>query len=246
MIIKPLPNDEHLFELRSIIICEICGGDSLLREDPRYDSTTEKYRDEKCLNDKCRYYKFDCGTLRNEEYNFFGEPNEYKDNPESSGFHTPEEWKDLLEYIGYRKCEKCGKVNSTLVESDNYGRFFEDPEKGKNELLWELQTCKEMDFSDKTFKKSLRELEVDLKNSQTNLKNCKDEEIRIQYGILIEGYEKELKGCKLFHEFSKKRTEDRITQIEEKIKMLETKEESPYYCDECEMDPHHIIQDSLF
>ena len=67
MIIKPLPNDEHLFQVRSIIICKICGGDSLLIEQPRYDSTTEKYRNEKCLNDKCRYYKFDPGTLRTEE-----------------------------------------------------------------------------------------------------------------------------------------------------------------------------------
>ena len=177
----------------------------------------------------------------------------FRETVESSGFYTPEEWKTELEYLGYRKCDKCGKVNSTLVESDNYDELIYYQEKDKELLLRELSDRTDMDYSDKTFKKSIRELEVDLKNSQTGLNNCKDEEIRIQYGILIEGYEKELKGCKLFHEFSKKRTEDRIIQIEEKlqkieeeIKMLETKEESPYYCDECEMDPHHIIQDSLF
>ena len=37
-----------------------------------------------------------------------------------------------------------------------------------------------------------------------------------------------------------------LQKIEEELQMLETKEESPYYCDECEMDPHHIIQYSLF
>ena len=166
-------------------------------------------------------------------------------------FYTLEEWKYELEYLGYRKCDKCGKVNSTLVESVNYSELICYQEQFKEELLIELSNLKGFDYSDKTFKKSIRELEVDLNNSQTGLNNCKDEVVRKRYEILIEGYEKDLKEQKWGHEFGKKRTEDKIPQIEEKlqkieeeIKMLEKKrhrygtglhsEESPYYCDECE------------
>ena len=50
---------------------------------------------------------------------------------ESSGFYTPEDWKIELERLGYRKCDKCGKVNSTLVESDNYDVLIYYQEKDK-------------------------------------------------------------------------------------------------------------------
>ena len=60
------------------------------------------------------------------------------------------------------------------------------------------------DDPDKTFKKSIRELEVDLNNSQTGLNNCKDEVVRKRYEILIEGYEKDLKEQKWGHEVGKK------------------------------------------
>ena len=175
----------------------------------------------------------------------------FNERVESSGFYTPEDWKYELERLGYRKCDKCGKVNSTLVESVNYCGLIDDQEIYKEELSMELSNWKSLDYSDKPFKESIRELEVDLKNSQTGLNNCKDEVVRKRYEILIKGYEKELKQEKLGHEFGKKSSEDEITQIEEKlqkiedeIKMLEKKkerygtglhsEESPYYCDECE------------
>ena len=58
--------------------------------------------------------------------------NEYKDNPESSGFHTPEEWKDLLEYIGYRKCEKCGNVDYPHNEESPY--YCQDCETEEEEV----------------------------------------------------------------------------------------------------------------
>ena len=48
----------------------------------------------------------------------------FRETVESSGFYTPEEWKYELEYLGYRKCDKCGKVNSTLVESVNYDELI--------------------------------------------------------------------------------------------------------------------------
>ncbi len=124
----------------------------------------------------------------------------FRETVESSGFYTPEEWKYELEYLGYRKCDKCGKVNSTLVESVNYDELIYYIEKDKEELLRELSDRTDMDYSDKTFKKSNRIIQI----------------------------------------------EEKLQKIEEEIKMLETKEESPYYCDECEMDPHHIIQYSLF
>ena len=59
---------------------------------------------------------------------------------------------------------------------------------------------------------------------------------RINGDVCTEEKKERLKAQKLNKEKEKK----------EELQMLETKEESPYYCDECEMDPHHIIQDSLF
>ena len=59
---------------------------------------------------------------------------------------------------------------------------------------------------------------------------------RIKGDVCTEEKKERLKAQKLNKEKEKK----------EELQMLETKEESPYYCDECEMDPHHIIQDSLF
>ena len=41
--------------------CEICGGRSHLVEDSRYDS-----REEHCLNENCRHYNVDSGTLKEE------------------------------------------------------------------------------------------------------------------------------------------------------------------------------------
>ena len=66
---------------------------------------------------------------------------------------------------------------------------------------------------------------------------------RIKGDVCTEEKKERLKAQKLNKEKEKK---EELQKIEEELQMLETKEESPYYCDECEMDPHHIIQDSLF
>ena len=86
--------------------CEICGGQSFLVEDSHYDSTEEH-----CLNEKCRFYNVDSGTLKDEcpEHTFDG-----------SGFRTPDEFKEFLEEMEWKKCEKCGNVDYPHNEESPY------------------------------------------------------------------------------------------------------------------------------
>ena len=46
--------------------CEICGGKSFLVEDTHYNSTEEH-----CLNENCRHYNVDSGSLKKENPNCF-------------------------------------------------------------------------------------------------------------------------------------------------------------------------------
>ena len=82
--------------------CEICGGKSFLVEDTRYDSSEEH-----CLNENCRHYNVDSGSLKKENPNCF----------DGVGVETPEGWKNMLEHIGYKKCEKCGIVEGKCDDS---------------------------------------------------------------------------------------------------------------------------------
>ena len=82
--------------------CEKCGGESWLCEDTRYDSTEEH-----CLNENCRYYYVDSGTLKEENPNAF----------DGVGFDTPEDWIEMLDRFGYKKCVKCGKVEDKCDDS---------------------------------------------------------------------------------------------------------------------------------
>jgi len=85
--------------------CEICGGKSFLVEDTQYNSTEEH-----CLNEKCRYYNVDAGTLIKENPNAF----------QGVGEDTPEGWLTMLKYIGYKKCEKCGSVDGEWDENSPF------------------------------------------------------------------------------------------------------------------------------
>tara|TARA_E500000331_G_C16706286_1_gene476124 strand:+ start:119 stop:421 length:303 start_codon:yes stop_codon:yes gene_type:complete len=85
--------------------CEICGGRSHLLEDTRFDS-----REEHCLNENCRHYNVDSGTLKYE----------WEDAFDGVGFDTPEGWKDMLEHIGYIKCGKCGNVGMIYDEDSPF------------------------------------------------------------------------------------------------------------------------------
>ena len=96
--------------------CEKCGGESWLCEDTHYDSTEEH-----CLNENCRYYYVDSGTLKEENPNAF----------DGVGFDTPEDWKDMLEHIFYKKCEKCRDVVGNYVEGSP---FCEDCETEEEEV----------------------------------------------------------------------------------------------------------------
>ena len=83
--------------------CEICGDKSWLVEDTRYDSTEEH-----CLNDKCRFYHVDSGTLKYENPDSSGvNPHAFDGN----GVHTLEGWKHTLECFGFKQYEKCGHVD---------------------------------------------------------------------------------------------------------------------------------------
>ena len=86
--------------------CEICGGQSFLVEDSHYDSIEEH-----CLNEKCRFYNVDSGTLKDEcpEHTFDG-----------SGFRTPDEFKEFIEDMGWLKCEKCRDVVGNYVEGSPF------------------------------------------------------------------------------------------------------------------------------
>jgi len=90
--------------------CEICDGRTILIEDTHYDSSEEH-----CLNENCRHYNVDSGTMKDEGIDAFG----------GVGFDTPEGWKDMLECFGYKKCEKCGDAN---MHFDDDSLFCEECE----------------------------------------------------------------------------------------------------------------------
>ena len=97
--------------------CEICGSESWLCEDTHYDSTEEH-----CLNENCRYYYVDSGTLKEEDPNAF----------DGTGFNTPEEFKEFLEDFNFKKCEKCGNVDYPHNEESPY--YCEDCETEEEEV----------------------------------------------------------------------------------------------------------------
>ena len=47
--------------------CEICDGRTILIEDTHYDSSEEH-----CLNENCRHYNVDSGTMKDEGIDAFG------------------------------------------------------------------------------------------------------------------------------------------------------------------------------
>ena len=96
--------------------CEKCGGVSWFMVDSEYDLTEEH-----CLNEKCRYYFVDAGTLKEEN----------PDAVDGSGIGTPEGWLDALEVAGYKKCEKCGKVESNQNDHSPLCEECEDKELNK-------------------------------------------------------------------------------------------------------------------
>ena len=93
--------------------CEICGGKSFLVEDTRYDSSEEH-----CLNENCRHYNVDSGSLKKENPNCF----------DGVGVETPEGWKNMLEHIGYKKCEKCRVVGDDYTKDSPYCQDCETEE----------------------------------------------------------------------------------------------------------------------
>ena len=93
--------------------CEVCGGGSWLVEDTHYDSTEEH-----CLNDKCRFYNVNSGKLKYENPNSF----------DGTGFNTPEEFKEFLEDFNFKKCEKCGDIDTNHNEDSPYCQDCETEE----------------------------------------------------------------------------------------------------------------------
>ena len=93
--------------------CEICGGKSFLVEDTHYNSTEEH-----CLNENCRHYNVDSGSLKKENPNCF----------DGVGVETPEGWKNMLEHIFYKKCEKCGDIGMNDNEDSPYCQDCETEE----------------------------------------------------------------------------------------------------------------------